>query len=144
MASLLKISEASILAIHAMIYIAAKRDGMATNAEIAGFLNASENHLSKVLQRLTKAGLAKSIRGPKGGFILGKETNLITLREIYEIFDGTMNSHSCLLETPVCGNMCVFGDLLTKMNTLVIDFMTGTKLSEAVALFRIKPSPLKN
>jgi Rrf2 family protein len=132
MSGLLKISEASVLALHAMIFIAVRKDGMATNGEIAEFLHASENHLSKVLQRLTKAGLVKSIRGPRGGFILGKEPEEITLREIYELFEGAMSTHSCLLDTPVCGNACVFGDLLSTMNTLAIDFMTSTKLSDAV------------
>jgi Rrf2 family protein len=132
MSGLLKMSEASVLALHSMIYIAARKDDMATNGEIAEFLHASENHLSKVLQRLTKAGLVKSIRGPRGGFILGKAPEKITLREIYELFEGAMNTNSCLLETPVCGNTCVFGDLLNTMNTLAIDFMTNTKLSDAV------------
>ncbi len=131
MSGLLKISDASVLALHAMIYMAKRKDGVATNGEIAEFLNASENHLSKVLQRLAKAGLVKSIRGPRGGFILGKNPETVTLREIYELFEGAMNMNSCLLETPVCGSACVFGDLLSKMNAMVIDFMTNTKLSDA-------------
>lgn len=131
MSSLLKISEASVLAIHAMIYIAMKKDDLATNAEIAEFLNASENHLSKVLQRLTKAGLVKSIRGPRGGFVLGKNSSDITIREIYELFEGAMEPDGCLMQTPVCGHNCIFGDLLHRMNHMVIDFMSGTKLSDA-------------
>ena len=131
MSGILKISEASVLALHAMIYIALKKDDMATNAEIATFLNASDNHLSKVLQRLTKAGLVKSIRGPKGGFILGRDSTEISIREIYELFEGSMNSNGCLMQTPVCGHNCVFGDLLARMNHMVIDFMTGTRLSDA-------------
>jgi Rrf2 family protein len=132
MSGILKISEASVLALHAMINIATKREEMATNAEIAEFLNASENHLSKVLQRLTKAGLVKSIRGPKGGFVLGKDSSEITIREIYELFEGPMASSKCLMQSPVCGNNCVFGDLLTRINHMVIDFMTETRLSDSV------------
>jgi Rrf2 family protein len=132
MSGLLKISEASVLALHAMIYIAVKNEDMATNSEIAEFLNASENHLSKVLQRLTKAGLVKSIRGPRGGFVLGRDSSEITVREIYELFEGTMESGSCLLRTPVCGNRCVFGDLLSRVNATVTEFMTTTTLRDAV------------
>ncbi len=134
MSGFLKISEATVLALHAIIYIAiaVKKGELATNGEIAGRLNASENHLSKVLQRLTKAGLVKSVRGPKGGFILGRDSTEITIREIYELFEGTVDSSGCLLQTPVCGDNCVFGDLLVRMNRMVIDYMSGTKLSDAV------------
>ncbi len=132
MSGLLKISEATVLALHAMIHIAAREGEVSTNAEIAEFLGASENHLSKVLQRLTKAGLVRSVRGPRGGFVPGREPGKITLREIYELFEGTMSGRNCLLATPVCGNNCVFGGLLSQMNSMVIDFMTGTTLTDAV------------
>lgn len=131
MSGLLKISDASVLALHAMIYIALKQDEVSTNAEIAEFLSASENHLSKVLQRLTKAGLVKSVRGPHGGFVLGREPEKVSLREIYELFEGTMDSGNCLLQTRVCGNNCVFGDLLSRMNHMVIDYMSKTTLTDA-------------
>jgi Rrf2 family protein len=132
MSGLLKISEAAVLALHALMYIAMKDGETVTNSEIAGFLHASENHLSKVLQRLAKAGLVKSLRGPKGGFVLGKDSGTIPLREIYELFEGALNTNTCLLETPVCGEECMFGGLLMNINALLTDFMTRTKLDDAV------------
>ena len=132
MSGIIKISEATVLALHALIVIASQEDGMATNADIAEFLHASDNHLSKVLQRLAKAGLVRSVRGPHGGFVLGREPGGISLREVYEIFEGPLREDRCLLETPVCGNSCVFGDLLANMTSLFIDFMTNTSLREAV------------
>lgn len=132
MSGLLKISEAAVLALHALIYITLEGGETVTNSEIAEFLHASENHLSKVLQRLAKAGLVKSLRGPKGGFVLGRDSKTITLREIYELFEGAVTTNTCLLQTPVCGEVCVFGDLLVNMNTFVIDFLTRTNLNDAV------------
>jgi Rrf2 family protein len=136
MSTLFKISEASILALHAMIFIAANEEELATNSKIAEVLNASENHLSKVLQRLTKAGLVKSIRGPKGGFVLGRDSSEINIREIYELFEGMIEPNKCLLHTPICNKNCVFGSLLSDVNTLVIDFMSNTKLNNAVTTYR--------
>ncbi len=132
MSGIIKISEATVLALHALIVIATKENGMATNADIAVFLHASDNHLSKVLQRLAKAGLVKSVRGPHGGFVLGREPGDISLREVYEIFEGPLRAEHCLLETPVCGDTCVFGDLLANMTSLFIGFMTNTSLRDAV------------
>ena len=131
MSGLIKMSEAAVLAFHSMIAVASQENRMVTNAEIASSLNASEAHLSKVMQRLVKAGYVKSIRGPHGGFVLGKRAEEITLRDIYELFEGNMTHAVCLLETPVCGNNCVFGELLAQVDDMVSGYMTNTTLRDA-------------
>jgi Rrf2 family protein len=132
MSGVLKISEAAVLAFHALIYMAVHENRFVTNAEIASVLHASEAHLSKVLQRLVKAGFVKSVRGPMGGFALRKDSDAITLLDIYELFEGSLRHDVCLMEEPVCGNNCVFGDLLTKVNDLVREYMTNTRLKDVV------------
>ena len=54
MNSILKISEAASIAIHAMFILASTPDKLFSNKEIATMLDVSENHLAKVLQRLAK------------------------------------------------------------------------------------------
>lgn len=132
MSSVLKMSGATVLAFHALIYIAVNEDGFVTNAEIASALHASEATLSKVLQRMVKTGLVKSIRGPRGGFVLGKDSSATTLRDIYELFEGSLEQDACLLEEPICGGRCVFGDLLINLNDMVREYMTNTRLKDAV------------
>ena len=53
--------------------------------EIAATLQRSENHLSKVLQRLTRAGFILSIRGPQGGFRLRDGWAETAFLDIYEL-----------------------------------------------------------
>ena len=132
MSGLLKISEATVLAIHALIVIAAKGGALATNAGIAESLGASGNHLSKVLQRLVKARIIRSVRGPGGGFVLERAASSITLREVYELFDGPMSASVCLLQEPMCGGGCVFGGLLGSLNSLVVNFMANTNIGDGV------------
>jgi len=138
MSGILKISEATVLALHAMVAIASRDHTMVTNAEIASSLNASEAHLSKVMQRLAKAGYVKSIRGPHGGFVLGKDASIISLKNIYELFEGSMECRECLLDAPVCGNNCVFGDLMIHTNEIVKEYMTKTSLKAAVEKIKKK------
>lgn len=45
-------------------------------------------YLEQLLHRLKKQGLILSIRGPKGGYLLAKEPDQITVAEIVRILDG--------------------------------------------------------
>ena len=71
---MLKISFATNIALHAMGLLASQQDGCClTAAQLGGHLGVSENHLTKIMQRLTRVGLVASKRGPKGGFGLGRD-----------------------------------------------------------------------
>jgi len=129
LSSVIKISEAASLALHTMVVLAKNRDKIFTTKDIAVLLNASRDHLSKVLQRLEKEELIVSVRGPKGGFKIGKNKEDVTLLQIYESIDGPLLPTHCLLDHPVCdGKNCIMGDL-NKINIQVRDYLTNTKLS---------------
>ena len=80
--SILKISEAATIGLHATIELAKNSDKLTSVKEIASKLDVSANHLSKVMQRLTKAGLVESIKGFNGGFRLSQNPEEITFLEI--------------------------------------------------------------
>jgi len=128
---MLNISEAASLAFHAMILLAAHPNRLVSTREIASSLHGSEAHLAKVLQRLVRAGLVESIRGPAGGFRLKRESSKIYLLEVFEVMEGKLTEHKCLLSSPVCGNgSCIFGGMLDSINRQVRDYFTRTRLSE--------------
>lgn len=138
MDNILKISEAASLAMHATVYLAAnKGEGIPSTKEIASSLSASEHHLSKVLQRLTKAGLVSPIRGPKGGFVLGRDPKKISLLEVYEAIEGSFLASNCLLASRICkGEKCILGGLLRTLNQEALDYLKNTKLSELVDVYK--------
>ncbi|OGI03343.1 MAG: hypothetical protein A2104_10330 [Candidatus Melainabacteria bacterium GWF2_32_7] len=138
MQGVIKISEAATLALHTMYFLSISTNRLVSTKEIASTFTISENHLAKVLQRLVKVGLVESIRGPKGGFSLAKNSDNITLLEIYEAIEGTLEMSDCLLNEPICGggdNCIIFGGLLDKINKQVKDYMEQKKLSELRNLF---------
>jgi len=129
LSSVIKISEAASLALHTMVVLAKNRNKIFTTKDIAVLLNASKDHLSKVLQRLEKEEFIVSVRGPKGGFKIGKNKEDLTLLQIYEAIDGPLLSTHCLLGNPICnGTNCIMGDL-NRINIQVRDYLTNTKLS---------------
>jgi Rrf2 family protein len=131
MASILRISEAVSLALHAMTFMASNRDRPHSTKQIAERLSVSEAHLSKVLQRLSKCGLVKSVRGPKGGFTVEGRAGSIKLLRVYECIEGEVPICECLLASPVCsGDGCIFGNLPAQMGAQFRDYLAKTRITD--------------
>lgn len=130
--NLLKISEAASLGLHAIIILAQNRDKLISVKDISVKLEVSANHLSKVMQRLNKAGFIRSVKGFNGGFELIREAEDITFLEIYELFDGPLSATNCLLNKRKCLGDCILGDLITSVNKQVKDKFLKTRLSDFI------------
>lgn len=132
MPSLIRISEAASIALHAAMILALDEGKTCSTRAIAATLRVSDAHLSKVLQRLTRVGLVTPVRGPKGGFRLGRDAGTITLLDVYEAIEGPIQPHTCLLERPICeGQCCIVGSLLKQVDA-VRDRLEETTLAQAV------------
>lgn len=136
MAKIWKISEGVALAVHAAVMLAAAGERMLTTAEMARRLEASEAHLTKVLQRMAKAGLVKGSRGPRGGFKLKRPANEITLLEVYELIEGLIESGPCAFGVPVCdGKRCVLGGLVETMAKQAREYLGKARVSDLTDVF---------
>jgi len=136
MNKLINISEAASIALHSIVMIA-RSDKMINANNISDELHFSKNHLSKILQTLVKYGYLNSIRGPKGGFTLKKNSVEICLLEIYEIFEGKINTGHCALHNDVSCPFasCVFGGLTTKFS---LEFQEHLKNKTIADIINIK------
>jgi Rrf2 family protein len=133
MGSILRISEAASLALHTMVVLAADPEKQRPTREIAAELEGSEFHLAKILQRLSRAGFVSAVRGPKGGFLIRKPADSITLMDIYEAIEGPFEPDTCLAAVPICkGGQCMLGDLLGSINDQVKAYFSRTRLSDLV------------
>ena len=134
MADIIKISDATALALHSMVHLAINPDVQSTTAEIAKAFEASKHHLAKVHQRLTKAGLIFSYRGPGGGVGLAKDPSEITLLHIYEVMEGSLECRPCLFGNEVCPRAdCVLSGLLPGLAKQVRDYFARTTLAQLAA-----------
>ena len=129
MQKLLNISEACSLALHAASLIS-REEGVITTRQIASRLGVSEAHLAKVLQRLSRAGILKSNRGPGGGFSLSRPSDEVSLLDIYECVEGPLNLGDCLFANRICdGEGCLFDELLPRINLEFKDYLRNTNLA---------------
>ena len=126
---ILNISEATVIALHALRLIAAS-DTCLNSADIASRARVSQAHLSKVLRKLVTAGMLSVKRGPAGGFYLTKEQAGASFMEVYELFDGKCIAHNCVFQAGPCGGKeCIFGDFISRINGEFVKFFTKTKIS---------------
>jgi len=105
----------------------------------AGRLGVSEAHLSKVLQRLTRAGLLTSTRGPKGGFVLCRDPESVSLLEVFEVFEaieGPVEPAACLFGIPLCdGASCVLGKVIVDVNNTLFKYLAEKTLADIATVF---------
>ena len=133
MAGALRISEATSLAFHSMVFIAQNGEKRATTKKIADVFGVSAHHLAKVHQHLVTAGLLSGTRGPNGGFSLKKPPDQISLLHIYEAIEGPFVPRKCLFDQPLCGRTnCIFGGLIHSVNAQIADYFKKTMLAELI------------
>ncbi|HMA62469.1 MAG TPA: Rrf2 family transcriptional regulator [bacterium] len=131
MKSLINISEGASLALHSLALMAARRPEKLNAKTLADRLNASKAHLAKVLQKLSKAGLVQSYRGPTGGFTLNKPADEINLLNIYEVIEGKVNLGDCPIGVDECMfSRCIFNDSLNEISHEIYETLQKIKLSE--------------
>lgn len=144
MSNFIKISEAASIAFHTAAYLAQHPDRLVSSREIARVLGVSENHLSKVLQRLAHSGIVESMRGPTGGFRIRSPWERVRLIDIYEAIEGPVSAPRCLLDLPVCrGNRCALGMLVHRTNETARKVLSSTTLAEMARSFRPGAEALK-
>ncbi len=137
MSSFIRMSEAASLAFHTATYLAQNHDRVVSTHEMARTLGASENHLSKVLQRLVHAGIVRSTRGPSGGFQAAADWRKTRLIQVYEAIEGPIAPARCLLGAAVCkGSRCPLGLAIHKTDESVRKCLSGTTLAEMAKHFR--------
>jgi Rrf2 family protein len=130
MSKVVHISEAASLAVHSMAIIASGKAKLNVG-QIAAFTGSSKNHLAKVLQILVKNDYLYSNRGPKGGFVLKADAGKVSLLEIYELIEGTIEKCHCGITEKKCPFInCVFGDLSDKFSADFIAYLSNTKIAD--------------
>ncbi len=59
-------------------------------------------YLEQILRTLKKAGIVKSVRGPKGGHLLAKDPGEISLGQIVRLLEGQTDLVECVSSPEKC------------------------------------------
>jgi len=101
-------------------------------SEISKDQNIPETFLAKIFQRLSKAGLLRSIRGAKGGFSLGKPAKEISMREIIEALEGPIALNRCLVKEGECAEekVCPLHQVWEEIQQRFLEILDRTTIED--------------
>jgi Rrf2 family iron-sulfur cluster assembly transcriptional regulator len=93
----MRLSTQSRYGVRAIFDIAYHSEGLETQVkDISRRQEISPRYLEQIFQKLRKAGIVGSKRGPSGGYFLSKKPEEITIGEIVRITEGGIDPVLCL------------------------------------------------
>ena len=96
--------------------------------------NISVKYLEQLIIPLKKANFVKSVRGPKGGHMLAKPPEEITVGEIVRILEGGINLSSCVENPEVCDRTtrCLTRGVWEEATKAMYDKLNSVTLSKMI------------
>src|SRR5579871_1670752 len=103
----MQLTRAADYAIRVMIHLAGLPPGTwARQPQLAAAADCPPQFLSKVLQRLARAGLLISHRGNTGGFELAAAHRNASILEVVEAIEGPLRLNACVGSGGSCVRRC--------------------------------------
>jgi Rrf2 family protein len=130
---LLKLTKKADYGLMAMKHLAEHlHDGACSAKDVADAYGIPPEALAKILQRLVKAGLLKSLHGINGGYTLARDPNAISAFEVIRAIDGPLFITSCITVRGECdqSDRCNIREPLRKVNSSIEDVLKRIKISE--------------
>jgi len=118
----MKVSTKARYGIRAMIEMAINGTEKPVMAkEIASKQRISKKYLEQILTILKENGFIRTIRGSRGGYILSKSPESISLKEIFEALEGPIEFVDCVGSMKICpmSENCPARDVWVEMSKAV-------------------------
>lgn len=107
----------------------------------------SQRYLEQIFNKLLKAGLLKSRRGPRGGYVLTRDPSEISVGEIIAAAQGPIVPVKCLDRTAECPPDCEISDncvtvhVWRKTQELLTDYYNSVTVGDLCAMARKQGVP---
>ena len=111
--------------------------------EIAERQAISEKYLGQIIFQLRAANLIRSTRGAHGGYSLVKSPENITVKDIVEAVEGSINLVECVNAPAICDRAddCIARIVWTRAAEKVSDYLESIKLSYIVRMGQKQKTP---
>lgn len=101
---------------------------------IAATIRVPAPTVSKILKILAREGLVTSLRGAKGGYLLSRPPNQITISHIINAMDGPIGMTECSITPGLCAqeSNCRVRANWQKVNRIVLDALDQITLDQMI------------
>ena len=127
------ISQTVEYSLRAIVTLADRHDNAMTVRQIAAITKVPGPYLSKLMQRLVRAGLVRSQRGLGGGFSLERQPSEVTMWDIVEAVDPLKRIESCPLGIERHTELCSLHRRIDQAISGVEQAFRATTLAEMVS-----------
>lgn len=131
----MKLSTKGRYGIRALVDLAVHmEEGPVQIRRIAGRQGISEKYLWHLLDYLRTAGLVRSVRGFRGGFLLARDPSEIRLSELFQILEGPVVIVDCIAGLRECdrADECVTQEIWLRVNQAITDVLESTTLADLI------------
>ncbi len=110
--------------------------GRRKTAEIAEEMDIPVSYLPQLLAELVRAGLVTSVAGRKGGYVLARTPEEISLLDAIEVADGPMVAMVCVLRGGPCrwDDSCAIHEPWARAQQAFRDSLAATTFAEVAAI----------
>ncbi len=114
------------------------QDGPASLKEIARRQGLSVKYMEHLLSALQTGGLVRAERGARGGYLLARPAEMINLRQLYDILEGSEGFVECTGEPAVCprSDDCVTREVWAQMYAASMSVLENVTVAELAARAR--------
>lgn len=100
--------------------------------EIAERESISEKYLEHLFRQLKTAGLVRSVKGARGGYLLTRSPDKITAFEIITALEGSLTPVDCVDDSSVCERVsdCVTRELWTELKMVIENYLKSKTLAD--------------
>lgn len=131
----MKLTTKGRYAVSAMLDIAIYSKGAAVSlSEISDRQGISVAYLEQLASKLRAKGLLTSVRGAKGGYLIAKDLNLVTISEIISAIEESTDTRKCLgMRNCKNGKECLTHNLWEDLNKVINNFLSEITLEKLVS-----------
>jgi Rrf2 family protein len=105
-------------------------------SDIAKRQGISDKYLEQIASQLHRAGLVKTVRGRKGGYLLNRPESEIKLSEVIEVLEGPICVVDCVGEPDICSRstLCSTRDIWTLLSNKIEETLSSFTLADLAKL----------
>ena len=125
-------------ALRVLLYVGKEQGRVCTMSEIAAYYRISLEHLRKVVHRMSRLGYLKSMRGRRGGLLLGRDASRIRIGEVIVALEEGLYVIDCEALRCVLLPGCSLKRALDRASRAFVGALNDVTLADLLTSVRMK------